>query len=197
MVRIKKIIAKIVFIGDGAVGKTSLLKRYLGREFDHDYMMTIGVDRFAKEMTIRYRKTNIIIVWNIWDLAGQPHWINVRSPFYKGAIAGVLVYDVSNPDSYENVENWLHEMIRVTGIRPIVLVANKIDLREIIPECITTEEGLRKSRELSKILGIEVPYIETSAKLNINVEKIFDELGNLIIREAIRKIREKGTSLNK
>ena len=98
------------------------------------------------------------------------------------------MYDVSNPASYDNTTNWLKEMISITGRRPIVLVGNKIDLRSTVPNCLTMEDGLRKARELSSILGMDVPYIEASAKVGTNVSSVFLELGRRIINYAVETI---------
>jgi len=166
---------KIVLVGDGAVGKTSLRKRYLGQGFDTDYLSTMGADFALHDTTIEETQ----IRWQIWDLAGQPIFKDVVQAYYTKIFGGVLVYDVTRRQTYENVEKWLHDMWEHSGRErnvPVVLLANKIDLREEGAETVSTEEG----QKLADSLGI--PFIETSAKSGDGVEVAFDKLGNLILK---------------
>lgn len=187
----REVLIKIILIGDGAVGKTTIAKRYLGKEFDHEYIMTIGVDFFKKRTKISVDDVgDIEFLWHIWDLSGQPHWKHVRPAFYRGARGGLLVFDVSNKQSYENVLGWAAEFVRNAGKYPLVLIGNKIDLRENIPDCITTEEGEAMAKKLSEEFGVNVPYIETSAKLGINVDEAFNKLAQLVFRRILKEIEE-------
>jgi len=173
---------KVVLIGDGFVGKTSIARAFLGKEFEHEYIMTVGVDFYKKE-TEAYMEDlgNIKFLWMIWDISGQPHWKNVRPAFYRGAKGAFLVFDVSNRKSYENAPEWAKEFIKHAGRRPIILIGNKIDLREKKPDlCLKFEDGLKLAEKISQIVGIEVPYVETSALLNINIDEAFQKLATLI-----------------
>ncbi len=166
---------KIVLVGDGAVGKTSLRKRYLGQGFDTDYLSTMGADFALHDTTIEDTQ----IRWQIWDLAGQPIFKDVVQAYYTKIFGGVLVYDVTRRQTFENVEKWLTDMWEHSGREknvPIVLLANKIDLREEGAETVSTEEG----QKLAGSVGI--PFLETSAKSGDGVEAAFDQLGNLILQ---------------
>ena len=166
---------KIVLVGDGAVGKTSLRKQYLGQGFDTDYMSTMGADFALHDTTIE----NTEIRWQIWDLAGQPVFKDVVRAYYTKIFGGVLVYDVTRRQTFENVEKWLNDMRGHSGREekvPVVLLANKIDLREEGAETVTTDEG----KKLADSLG--VPFIETSAKSGDGVDEAFEKLGNLILQ---------------
>ena len=166
---------KIVLVGDGAVGKTSLRKQYLGQGFDTDYLSTMGADFALHDTTIEDTQ----IRWQIWDLAGQPVFKDVVQAYYTKIFGGVLIYDVTRRKTYENVEKWLHDMWEHSGRErnvPIVLLANKIDLREEGAETVSTEEG----QKLADSLGI--PFIETSAKSGDGVDATFAKLGNLILQ---------------
>ena len=195
----REVQVKIVLIGDGAVGKTSIAHRFLGREFIHEYIMTVGVDFYKKESSIEIPEYGEIkFIWHIWDLAGQPHWKHVRPAFYLGARGALLVFDVANRESYNNAIEWAKEFIRHAGGKyPIVLIGNKIDLRESIPGCITAEEGEELAKKLSDLFGFKVPYIETSALQNINIDKAFQALGELIFKYMIEELRRKKLSLTK
>jgi small GTP-binding protein len=166
---------KIVLVGDGAVGKTSLRKQYLGQGFDTDYLSTMGADFALHDTTIE----NTQIRWQIWDLAGQPVFKDVVLAYYTKIFGGVLVYDVTRRQTFENVEKWLNDMREHSGREknvPVVLLANKIDLREEGAETVSTEEG----KNVAAKLGI--PFIETSAKSGDGVEAAFEQLGNLILQ---------------
>ena len=157
---------KIVLVGDGAVGKTSLRKQYLGQGFDTDYLSTMGADFALHDTTIE----NTQIRWQIWDLAGQPVFKDVVRAYYTKIFGGVLVYDVTRRQTFENVEKWLNDMWSHSGREknvPVVLIANKVDLREEGAETVSTDEG----KKLSGSLGI--PFIETSAKSGDGVDAAF------------------------
>ena len=172
---------KIVLLGDGAVGKTSIAKRYLRSGFSHEYKQTIGVDVYAKNSVLDIYGYKVDISWVIWDLAGQPKFREVRKDFYKGAKGAVLVFDISRRSTFNNVINWANEFMSNSGKYPVVLVGNKIDLRDKVSDPVTKEEGEKLAKSLSKMFNFDVPYIESSALLDINIDDIFNSLGFLIL----------------
>ncbi|MHA2030315.1 MAG: GTP-binding protein [Candidatus Kariarchaeaceae archaeon] len=177
----KRNMYKCVIIGEPAVGKTSLRKRYLGQGFEASYSMTIGAD-FA----VKRKGENAI---QIWDLAGQQGFSEVRSLYYKGAQGGIIVFDIVRPLSYERVTLWIDEMLRQANRNlPIVLVGNKADLRGSANDAVSTEEAQEYAKALSDWSGFEVPYVEASALTGLNVDLIFDklieEIGYLIATES-------------
>ena len=93
---------KIILIGDGAVGKTSMRRRYLGEGFKTDYQMTIGADLAAKFSPIIYSGGKQI-KYLIWDLAGQPRFSNVRKAYYMAAVGALVVFDATRQDSFTNI----------------------------------------------------------------------------------------------
>lgn len=165
---------KIVLMGDGAVGKTSLRKRYLGEGFDTDYLSTMGAD-FALYDT-KVEETHIR--WQIWDLAGQPVFKDVVKAYYTKVFGAILVYDVTRRQTFESTEKWLDDLWtnskRDQNV-PVVIIGNKIDLREEGAETVSTDEGQR----LADRLGLNI--IETSAKTGEGVQKAFDQLGTEIL----------------
>ncbi|MFX0086169.1 MAG: Rab family GTPase [Candidatus Hodarchaeota archaeon] len=165
---------KIVLVGDGAVGKTSLRKSYLGEGFDTDYLSTMGADFALYDTEVNETQ----IRWQIWDLAGQPIFKDVVQAYYTKVFGGVLVYDVTRRQTFENVEKWLNDLWENSGREkkvPVVLLANKVDLRDEGAESVSPDEG----KELAENLGLY--FIETSAKTGKGVETAFAELGKRIL----------------
>lgn len=174
---------KVVLLGDGAVGKTSLRERYLGKNLSSNYLMTIGADFAVKTAVVDGKSVR----FQIWDLAGQKHFVHVRSLYYRGALGGLLVYDVTRMTSYQNIKTWVREFYENNEHHhvPLVLLGNKIDLRDKYPEAIPPEMGKKLASELTKHIdlpGITVPYFETSAKDGINVDEAFEALGRNILK---------------
>jgi small GTP-binding protein len=154
---------KLILGGDGAVGKTSMVHRFVEDKFESDYKGTIGVSIMKKECNFEGLDTNVRFV--IWDLAGQTQFRRIRKTYLLNAEAGLIVFDVTRRETFENIKNWLEEVRSVAPKIVLILVGNKIDLegqREV-----SREEG----EKLAEDLGI--PYIETSAKTGDNIEDAF------------------------
>ena len=175
-------------MGEGAVGKTSLRKNFLGETFDRDYMMTLGADFATKTIEVDDYEVTLII----WDLAGQPRFSVVREGFYQGTRGALLVFDITRPDTYEQLSSWVRELLKNNKDKkvPLVLIGNKNDLRGSLHTTIPEEYGEKYAEALSQWSGYNIPYIETSAKYGDNVEKAFENLIRQIIKstqtEAIR-----------
>ncbi|MFW9779223.1 MAG: GTP-binding protein [Candidatus Heimdallarchaeota archaeon] len=167
---------KIVLAGDGAVGKTSLRRSYLGEGFDAEYKATMGADFALYDTSVGDTQ----IRWQIWDLAGQPVFRDVTKAYYDRIFGGVLVYDITRGETLDSIEKWLEDLWANSGREPkvpVVLLANKIDLREEGGETISTEEG----GSLAKRLGIP-RFVETSAKTGDGVKVAFEQLGKDILK---------------
>lgn len=174
---------KMVLIGDGAVGKTSIAKRYLKKGFQGDYIRTIGADFYIQQREYDLKDVGrVALKWMIWDLGGQPAFNEVRGAFYKGAKAALVVYDISRPETFHNLPNWINEFWEKTGGSfPFVLVANKIDLRNTPRDKVSREAGIKYAKKLSDYVDYEIPYMETSAKEDLNIDEAFTELAGKII----------------
>ncbi len=186
-----KKIYKIVLLGDGAVGKTALRHRYLGEAFQQSYSMTIGADFAVKRVNIDGEE----IVAQIWDLAGQIRFQSVREVYYQGATGALLVFDITRSETFENIPNWITELLENNRnkIVPMVLIGNKGDLRQESPDAIPYEAAVEYSKELSKWSQFEIPYIETSALSGENVETGFA----ILLKNIDRFIAETRAKVNK
>ncbi len=169
------LIYKAVLIGDGAVGKTSIRRNYLGEDFIEGHLATIGVDLATKKVVFG----ETVVKFIIWDLAGQPTFEKVRGHYYHGCNGIVLVYSVVDRDSFDNASKWLVEAYKNMGpLPPTVIVANKIDLRPLQPreKIVTREEGESFMQYFIEKLGVPAIFRETSAKTGENILDTFEEL---------------------
>ncbi len=174
---------KTLLIGDGAVGKTTLRRRYMGERLDSNYIMTIGADFSVKREIIP--EHDIEITYQIWDVAGQPRFGQIRSGFYKGARGALLVFDLTRADTFNNCGRWLNELQgSLRTVVPFLLIGNKLDIRSQSPTGISAEQGQKyasKLNEITKRFGFEVEYYETSALTGENVNQAFLTLGKKIL----------------
>ena len=163
-------IFKVLLLGNSDVGKSSLLLRYVDSIWNEAFVPTIGVDFKVKTLTIDEKKVKM----QIWDTAGQERFRTVVSTYFRGAHGILLLYDVTNRDSFKNLESWLIEIEKNAKEKVLkILIGNKCDLTD--DREITTEEG--KAFALRN--GME--FMETSAKMNTNVTEAFETLGKLMI----------------
>jgi len=177
---------KVVLLGDGAVGKTSIRRNFLGKGFISSHLATIGVDFAQKYVSINNHTVRLVI----WDLAGQTGFERVRKHYYQGCSALILVYSVVNRESFDNLTWWLVEAFKYNQlIPPTAILANKIDLRssEINDYEVSTEDGLRFKDMFVNRLEVPSVFLETSAKTGDNIQEAFTELTRLLIKEDMKK----------
>ncbi|MFX1576488.1 MAG: Rab family GTPase [Promethearchaeota archaeon] len=151
--------AKVVVVGDAAVGKTSLIVRYVKGVFNPSYIITLGVNFFIQDINVGNKTLRL----QIWDTAGQERFGPVRQKYYKGARGAVLVFDLANPESLEHLDFWIKEVKQGCGDIPMVFVGNKADLHPNVQN-----ESIQQFAENYKL-----SYIETSAKTGMNTVKPF------------------------
>eukprot|EP01084_Bolivina_argentea_P189052 325243_1 len=179
----KKVLLKIIILGDSGVGKTSLMNKFVNNKFVHQYKATIGADFLTKEIKI----DNKLVTMQIWDTAGQERFQSLGVAFYRGADACILVYDITNKKSFQSLELWKDEFISNAAPRnpkefPFIILGNKYDLVKESPDMrmISIEQALSFCNQHNNI-----PNFETSAKSNINIDKVFETVAiNALKQEA-------------
>lgn len=175
----KKVLLKVIILGDSGVGKTSLMNQYVNKKFNAQYKATIGADFLTKEVTVDDR----LVTMQIWDTAGQERFQSLGVAFYRGADSCVLVFDVVQPKTFDNLDSWRDEFLIQAGPRdpdnfPFVVLGNKIDVDSRV---VAQKRALAWCQAKGNI-----PYFETSAKEAINVEQAFQ----VIARNALKQESE-------
>ncbi|MEE6464094.1 hypothetical protein FKM82_006174 [Ascaphus truei] len=157
----RNLVAKLVMTGDSNVGKTCILTRFTDNT-DPSYISTVGID--FKVKTIHIAETALKL--QIWDTAGQERFHTLSVSYFRGAQGFILVYDITNPDSFKNIAVWMKDIKMKAGEEvEVVLLGNKCDKED------KREVSKEKGEKLAWEFGI--PFFETSAKENINIENAF------------------------
>ncbi len=179
MERIKEIKQKILLLGDGAVGKTSLIKRYVLDQFDDKYIVTIGAKVSKKLIRVNiFKNIGMDIKLMIWDVIGQHGYTGVHASSFIGTDGVLMVYDVTRPETLKNLEEfWIPSLHKVIGNAPMIFLGNKSDLEKLTVE----------SKENEIIRKYETKILMTSAKSGENVELAFLELGRMLMKTNIDK----------
>lgn len=156
---------KLLLIGDSGVGKTCILFRFSENNFNTTFISTIGIDFKIRTIELDGKKIKL----QIWDTAGQERFRTITSAYYRGAMGIMLVYDITQEKSFENIKNWIRniEENASTDVEKMLL-GNKCELNE--KRQVTKERG----EQLAIEYGIK--FLETSAKNSINVEEAFFNL---------------------
>ena len=173
----KKVLLKVIILGDSGVGKTSLMNQYVNKKFSNQYKATIGADFLTKEVMVDDR----LVTMQIWDTAGQERFQSLGVAFYRGADCCVLVYDVNVSKTFENLDCWREEFLIQAGPRdpdnfPFVVLGNKIDLES---QRVISQNRLKAWCEQKG----GIPYYETSAKEAINVEQAFQTIAKNALKQ--------------
>lgn len=173
-----QLILKLVLLGDGGVGKTSIRRSYMGKGFQKSHLMTIGADFAEDELKFEKNGEEISAKLQIWDLAGQEAFNIIRLRFLSDADCIMVVYDITSMESFHSIPKWMKEAWEVNDSKslPILIIGNKSDLEN---ERLVPFEALKKfSEKLRKNLHGKVPvsYIETSALTGANIKESFKTL---------------------
>ncbi|GMN33420.1 hypothetical protein TIFTF001_004147 [Ficus carica] len=161
----RRTLLKVIVLGDSGVGKTSLMNQ----KFNQQYKPTIGADFMTKELQIDDK----LVTLQIWDTAGQERFQSLGSAFYRGADCCILVYDVNVARTFDTLHNWHEEFLKQADPTdpdtfPFVLLGNKVDIDGGHSRMISEN----RAREWCASKG-NIPYFETSAKENYNIEEAF------------------------
>lgn len=167
----KKVLLKVIILGDSGVGKTSLMNQYVNKKFSKQYKATIGADFLTKEIMISDRT----VTMQIWDTAGQERFQSLGVAFYRGADGCVLVYDITDSKSFEGLGSWKEEFLIQAAPQnpddfPFVCIGNKLDLADTQRQ-ITQSNSASWAQEHNNM-----PLFEGSAKDATNVEQAFKEI---------------------
>jgi small GTP-binding protein len=165
---------KILTIGESAVGKTCILLRFTDNKFLVNHITTIGIDYKSKTIKMGLKTVKL----KIWDTAGQERFRNITKQYYKGADGILLVYDITDRNSFEKIKDWMKQIQENTQKEQIgiVLLGNKCDLED---RQVSYEEG----ESLAKEYGLL--FWETSAYKDKNISESFEGLTNLIISKKV------------
>lgn len=160
---------KILIIGNSSVGKTSFLFRYADDSFTSAFVSTVGIDFKVKTVIRREKRMKL----QIWDTAGQERYRTITTAYYRGAMGFILMYDVTNEESFNSVQDWVTQIKTYSWDNAqVILVGNKSDMES--ERVVTYDRG----KQLADQLGLE--FFETSAKENINVKNVFERLVDII-----------------
>ncbi len=185
---------KVVLLGDGGVGKSSLIQRFVSNKFDSSLFHTIGVEFLNKDLEVDGGRYTL----QIWDTAGQERFKSLRTPFYRGTDCCLLTFAIDDAQSFQNIAMWKKEFLYYADVKdpdsfPFVVLGNKSDLG-----------GDRKVNEADARAWCghngELPYFETSAKDAVNVDLAFVEAirrVNVLSQVSTVKHRDYAVDLNK
>jgi len=160
---------KLILVGDGGVGKTTFVKRHLTGEFEKKYVATLGVEVHPLGFHTNYGP----IVFNCWDTAGQEKFGGLRDGYYIQGQAAIIMFDVTSRITYKNVPNWHRDLVRVCESIPIVLVGNKVDVKD----------RKVKAKSITFHRKKNLQYYDISAKSNYNFEKPYLYLARKLLNQ--------------
>jgi len=163
----RKYILKLCLLGDGAVGKTSLVRRYVYDAFDDKYIMSFGTKVSKKSITVGDAELDLMI----WDILGQKTYESLHAAYYKGATGALAVCDCTRPETMRSLSSWVSGFREVVGDMPVLILANKSDLER--------KFSMDELRSVASPLKCEV--LETSAKTGLNVEAAFQSISKKIL----------------
>jgi small GTP-binding protein len=182
MTETKELIKKICLLGDAAVGKTSLIRRYVYSSFDDKYITTIGTKVTKKSLVFKHPSEDmkVRISLLIWDILGQKEYSRLHPVYYQGAEGGLVVSDATRPATIKSLEDWAVGFQKTVGPVPLAFLINKADLID------KSTFDLTEAERIAQRFGGRVYY--ASAKTGENVEKSFLELGNILCYNFFKKI---------
>ena len=184
--RLREVDRKLVILGDGKVGKTSLITRYIEKSFSPGYVPGTGLKVFSKMLEFVYPNLVVNLRMSIWDTAGQKWYARIREPAFEGSHGTILVADLSRPETVASMQEfWLEEVKNATGQLPIAIIGNKVDL-------ITPKGNILDMLEsIGARNGIDV--FLTSAKSGENVENVFRLAGERFVKDIASSISKEKT----
>eukprot|EP00040_Diaphanoeca_grandis_P004873 m.30445 g.30445 ORF g.30445 m.30445 type:complete len:236 (-) comp16286_c0_seq2:202-909(-) len=162
---------KVLIVGNGAVGKSSMIRRYCKGEYTNDYKKTIGVDFLEKKLSLNGEDLRLMI----WDTAGQEEFDAITKAYYRGAAGCVVAFSTTDRDSFDAVEKWISKVEAEVQSIPMVLVQNKIDL---VDQAVVTKEEAD-----SKASSVQLRFYRTSVQDNFGVNEVFSYLAEVYLKK--------------
>jgi len=182
----KKVLLKVIILGDSSVGKTSLMNMYVNRKFNNQYKATIGADFLTKEVLVNHNGDQRLVTMQIWDTAGQERFQSLGVAFYRGADACILVFDLTSKKSFDNLDTWREEFLVQSGPSdsanfPFVVLGNKVDLRDSrVVQAKAADQYCKEKKIVAKEQEKSM-YYETSAKDSKNVNEAFTAVAQMAL----------------
>ena len=168
---------KVCLLGDFAVGKTSLVRRFVYNLFEDKYLSTIGVKVSRKVLVVPKGDAMVELTMILWDLAGSEEFDSVRISYLRGAAGALAVCDMTRVATLDHIHTYVRELWSVSPKAPVILVANKVDL--------VGQHQFGETQIQATAADLRIPYHITSAKTGEHVEEAFRQLGRLLITESV------------
>ncbi len=172
---------KVCLVGEAAVGKTSMIRRYVLEEFEDRYITTLGAKVSKKELSFYFpdKGTSVQMDMTIWDIMGEKGFRDLlKEAFFHGARGVLAVCDITRYSTLKELDDWVQSVFNVVGEIPVVYAVNKVDLKDEVMILYGDKEIDQSAR------AFEAPYFYTSAKMGERVEDAFRALGNAILSHA-------------
>jgi small GTP-binding protein len=173
MSEVKEMVKKICVIGEAAVGKTSLIRRFVLDKFDDRYIATIGTKTSAKEVKVNLGEEVTYLKLQIWDILGLRSFSAIQKCAYRGAHGAFIVVDITRKGTLNTMDRWLYSLYKEAGEIPVVILGNKTDLNS----------DFHKSEITKLVTDYGFPCLLTSARTGENVNKSFSKLGRMIVND--------------
>lgn len=175
MVAVRKLKSKICMVGEKAVGKTSLIRRYVLNMFDDRYITTIGTKVSKKQLRLRKEviNTEVRMDMTIWDIMGEKGFRELlKEAYFYGADGILAVADITRKRTLIELDDWIDSTIKEAGKIPVIIAVNKVDLEDQV---------VYGDKEINQVaMAFDAPFLYTSAKTGEHVERAFKMLGELV-----------------
>ncbi len=178
LVHVRRLKSKVCLIGEAAVGKTSLIRRYVLDEFDDKYITTLGAKVSKKEMVFEFQEkgTRVEMDMTIWDIMGEKGFRDLlKDAYFQGARGVLAVCDITRPSTLKELDDWVRSVYEIVGEVPVTYAVNKHDLKDESMVLFSEKDVQQYTR------AFNAKYFYTSAKTGENVEVVFHEVGRAII----------------
>jgi small GTP-binding protein len=166
-------------LGEGSVGKTSLIRRYVKQTFTHDYITTVGSNFLIKKIQLDKGSR---MTMQLWDISGQDSFRNIRPQYYLHSHGGILTFDLTRNSTLQELEKWYSDFTKKTGHVPLMMFGNKLDLRD--QREVLVEDAQMVAHRFNAY------YTETSALDGTGVEEAFTILARRIVKQIDSRVKK-------